>query len=168
MLPFTSGCEDVVSSGTDLYTTWRKTDPETILVSHMVDVQKSCCTFPRGITKEAGHSFSGISHRKNVPSRLSMQERLSIYNLNPGPRRGRLGATEKRIAGRRHIITLQEAYEYIDQLLLQRHFHVTHYGGCAVLFNKKPIIPTLRSSPFTFIVPDGIYPFRSWKEVKDG
>ena len=42
-LPFSkeeilSGCEDVVSSRTDLYTTWRKTDTETILVRHIVNI----------------------------------------------------------------------------------------------------------------------------------
>ena len=40
------------------------------------------------------------------------------------------------IAGKWHIITLQEAIEYFEQEFLTSHFCVTHFGGCAVLFNK--------------------------------
>ena len=43
---------------------------------------------------------------------------------------------EKQIAGKRHVITLQEAIEYVDHELLTNRLHETHYGGCAVLFNK--------------------------------
>ena len=45
-------------------------------------------------------------------------------------------AFEKQIAGKWHGITLQEAIEYVDHDILTNRFHVTHYGGCAVLFNK--------------------------------
>ena len=31
---------------------------------------------------------------------------------------------------------MQEAIEYVDHELPTNRFHVTHYGGCAVLFNK--------------------------------
>ena len=34
----------------------------------------------------------------------------SIYNWNPGPRRGKEDAFEKQIAGRWHVVTLQEAF----------------------------------------------------------
>ena len=43
---------------------------------------------------------------------------------------------EKQIAGKRHVITLQEAIEHVDHELLTNRFHETRYGGCAVLFNK--------------------------------
>ena len=72
----------------------------------------------------------------NVPNRSSVQKRLSIYNWNPGPHRGNEGAIEKQIAGKWHIITLQEAIEYVDHELLTNRFHVTHYGGSVVLFHK--------------------------------
>ena len=36
------------------------------------------------------------------------------------------GAIEKQIAGKWHIITLQEAIEYVDRELLTDRFHVTH------------------------------------------
>ena len=65
---------------------------------------------------------------------------LSVYNWNPGQRRGKEGAIEKQIAG-----TLQEAIEYVDHELLTNRFHVTHYGGCAVLFNKDTFFPDVKA-----------------------
>ena len=52
------------------------------------------------------------------------------------PRRGKEDAIEQQIAGRWHVITLQEASYYVDHELLTTRFHATHYAGCAVLFNK--------------------------------
>ena len=72
-----------------------------------------------------------------------MQRRLSIYNWNPGPRRGKEDAFEEQVAGRWLTITLQEASDYVDHELLTNRFHVTHYAGCAVLFNKDTFYPTV-------------------------
>ena len=44
-----SGFEDIVSSSTDQFTTWVKTDPDATLVRRMVDVQKSRCRISGGI-----------------------------------------------------------------------------------------------------------------------
>ena len=33
-------------------------------------------------------------------------------------------------------VTLQEASEYVDHDILTSRFHVTHYAGCAILYNK--------------------------------
>ena len=74
---------------------------------------------------------------KSISNRSPVQKRLSIYNWNPGTRRGKEDAFEKQIAGRWHVITLQEASEYVDHDTLTGRFHVTHHGGCAILFNKQ-------------------------------
>ena len=71
-----------------------------------------------------------------MPDRSPAQKRLSIYNWKPGTRRGKEDVFEKQIAGKWHAITLQEAMEYVDHDILTNRFHVTHYGGCAILFNK--------------------------------
>ena len=65
-----------------------------------------------------------------------VQKRFSIYNWNPWPRRGKEDAIEKEIAGKWHIITLQEASQYVEHEILRERFHVTHFAGCAILFNK--------------------------------
>ena len=69
---------------------------------------------------------------------------MSMYNWNPGPWRGKEGAIEKQIAGKWHTITVQEAIEYVDHELLTNRFHVTHNGGCAVLFNKDTFFPDVK------------------------
>ena len=80
---------------------------------------------------------------KSISNRSPVQKRLSIYNWNPGPRRGKEDAFEKQIAGRWHVITLQEASEYVDHDILTGRFHVTRYGGCAILFNKDTFYPSI-------------------------
>ena len=79
---------------------------------------------------------------KNI-HRSTVQKRLSIHNWNPGPRRGRDGAIEKQIAVKWHIITLQEAIEYVDHELLTN-FHVTQCGGCALFFNNDTFFPDVK------------------------
>ena len=91
----------------------------------MVDVQKAVAEF-----REA----SARRHDR------SSQE---YHNWNPGPRRGKERAFEKQISGKWHVITLQEAIEYVDHDILTNRFHVTHYGGCAVLFNKNNFYPNI-------------------------
>ena len=34
------------------------------------------------------------------------------------------------------FVTLQEASDYVDHDILQERFHVTHFEGCAILFNE--------------------------------
>ena len=104
-LPFSSeeilsDFEDIVSSGTDQFTAWVKTDPLTTLVRHMVDAQKATADFREA--SERRHDTSSQAYRfdKNVPNRSIVQKRFSIYNWNPGPRRGQEDAFEKQIAGR--------------------------------------------------------------------
>ena len=42
-----------------------------------------------------------------------------------------------------HIVTLQEASDYVDHDILRERFHVTHYAGCAILFNKDTFHPDI-------------------------
>ena len=97
-LPFSSeeilsGYEDIVSPGTDQFTTLVKADPDLTIVRHMVDVQKAVAAFREA--SERRHDTSSQVYRidNNVPNRSSVQKRLSIYNWNPGPRRGKEGAS---------------------------------------------------------------------------
>ena len=71
---------------------------------------------------------------------------LSVYNWNPGPRRGKAVAIESHIVVKWHIITLQEAIEYLDHDFHTNRFHVTHFGGCAILFNKDTFFSDIKIS----------------------
>ena len=119
-------------------------DFNTILERHAVDVRKALAEFREASARRHDTSAQEYHFDNNVPNHSSVQKRLSIYNWNPGPRRGREGAIEKQIAGKWHIITLQEAIEYVDHELFMNRFHMTHYGGCAVIFNKDTFFPDVK------------------------
>ena len=68
-----------------------------------------------------------------------LQRRLSVYNWNPGPRRGTEDSIDKQIAGKWHFIISEEASDYVDHTIQHERFHVTHFAGCAVLFNKDTL-----------------------------
>ena len=157
-LPFSSdeilsGYEDIVSSGTVQFTAWVNTGPHATLVRHMVDVQTATAGFREA--SEMRHDTPSQTNRfnKSISNRSPVQKRLSIFNWNPGPRRGKEDAFEKQIAGRWHVITLQEASEYVDHDILTGRFHVTHYGGCAILFNKDTFYSNIDAKSFTFMTP---------------
>ena len=139
-----SGNEEDVSFIRDGFTTWEKADFNTILERHAVDIRKALAEFREASARKHDTSSQEYHFDNNVPNRSTVQKRLSIYNWNPGPRRGREGAIEKQIAGKWHVITLQEAIEYVDHELLSNRFLVTHYGGCAVLFNKDTFFPDVK------------------------
>ena len=107
------GYEEVVSFSQDRYTTWAKADPDVTLERHMVDVRKAVAEFREASARRHDTSSQEYHFDNNVPNRSLVQEQLSIYNWNPGPRRGKEGAYEKQIASKWHVITLQEKIEHV-------------------------------------------------------
>ena len=114
----------------------------------MIDVQKAVAEFREASARRHDTSSQEYHFDNNVHNRSLVQKRLSIYNWNPGHERGKEGAFEKQIAGKWHVITLQEATVYVDHYILTNPFHVTHYGGCAILFNKDTIYPDIEVKSF--------------------
>ena len=100
--------------------------PHEVLIQYKVDIQRATADFPEASERRPATPSQTNRANKHFSTRSLVQERLSIYNWNPGPRRGKEDAYEKQIASRWHVITLQEASEYVD--------HDIH-GGCAILFN---------------------------------
>ena len=94
---------DIVSSGTDQFTAWVKTDPHDTLENHMVDVQKATADFREASERRHDASFQTNRFSKKISNRSPVQKRLSICNWNPGPRRGKEDAFEQQIAGRWHV-----------------------------------------------------------------
>ena len=85
-LPFSSeeilsGLEDIVSSGTDQFTTWVKTDPHATLVRHMVDVQKTTADFREASERRHDTPSQTNSFNKSVSNRSPVQKRLSFVQL---------------------------------------------------------------------------------------
>ena len=93
-----SGHEEDVSSLRDDCTASVKADPASILERYMINLNSANPAFREA--KDRKHSPTNEEYRfdTDVPNRLTEQKRLSIYNWNPGPRRGKEGAIEKHIA----------------------------------------------------------------------
>ena len=67
-----------------------------------------------------------------------------------------------------HIITLQEASEYVEHDILRERFHVTHFAG--VRFSSTKTLSTLTSASnlSTFTTLDEACKIKSLKENRDG
>ena len=145
-LPFScdailTGFENLVSSRSDQFTMWSKTSHQEILAEHVVDIHKVVADFRDAFERIQSSSSQSYGVNKYFSSQSPVQKRLSIYNWNPGPRRGKEDTFEKQIAGKWHLITLQEASEYVEHEILHDRFYVTHHAGCAILFNKDTFYP---------------------------
>ena len=117
--------------------------PQQILAEHVVDLHRVVADFRDAFERIQSLSSQSYGVNKFFCSQAPVQKRLSIYNWNPGPRRGKEDAIEKQIARKWHIITLQEASEYVEHDILQERFHMTHFAGCAILFNKDTFYPDI-------------------------
>ena len=67
---------------------------------------------------------------------VSSAEEASCLQLESWTSTRHRSCIEKQIAGHWHLITLQEACDYVDHAILHERFYVTHFAGCAVFFNK--------------------------------
>ena len=147
-LPFScdailSGYEDHHLPGFDQFTMWGKMTSDEMLTEHVVDIHRIEADFRDAFERIQASSSQTSGVNKFFSSQSLVQKRLSIYNWNPGPRRGREGAIEKQIAGKWHLITLQEASDRVEHEILHERFHVTHFAGCTVLFNKDTFYPDI-------------------------
>ena len=151
------------------FITSMKADFNTVLERHAVDVRKALAEFREASARRHDTSAQEYHFDNNVPNRSSVQRRLSIYNWNPGPRRGREGAGEKQIAGKWHTITMQEAIEHVDRELLANRFHVTlHRGGVQFCSTRTSSSLMSRSNPSTFTISGAYCQIRWLKETQAG
>ena len=117
--------------------------PHEIFAEHVVDIHKVVADSRDALERNQSSSSQTHGVNKDFSSQSPVQKRLSIYNWNPGPRCGKEDAFEKQIAEKWHIVTLQEASEYVEHEILQETFHVTHCAGCAILFDKDTFYPDI-------------------------
>ena len=113
---------------TDHFTACVKLSPHEVLPQHVVDVQKVVADFREA--SERRQASSSQTHGAN---------KHFFYSITCA--RGKEDAFEKQIAEKWHIITLQEASEHVEHEILHERFHVTHFAGCAILFNKDTFYP---------------------------
>ena len=109
----------------------------------MVDIHRIEADFRDAFDRIQSSSSQTLGINKLFSSQSPTQRRLSIYNWNRGPRRGTEDAIENQIAEKWHFVTLQEASDYVEHKILHVRFHVTHFAGCAILFNKDTFFPDI-------------------------
>ena len=100
-----------------------KSDAKTILKRHIVDVTRVCAEFREARAKEYSPSCQGYHINKDLPNRLVEQTRLSVYNWNTGPRRGKK-LSKSTLLENGTIIMIQEANEYYEHDFLTNRLHV--------------------------------------------
>ena len=121
--------EEIDSSETDQFSAWVNVSDHEILVQHVVDIHKATAEFREASERKPATS-SHMNRTNGPPVRLCSGDSASTTGtLDPD------GEKKKQIAGRWRVITLQEAAEYVDHDIRTGRFHVTHYAGCAILFN---------------------------------
>ena len=130
-----SGFEDIVSSGTDQFTTWVKTDPEANLVQHMVEVQKAVADFREA--SERRHDTSSQAYR--------FDKDFLLDHLCKSDSASTTGIQDLDVGRKMPLRSKSQAngIDYVDHDILTNRFHVTHYGGCAILFNKDTFSPNV-------------------------
>ena len=131
-----------VSSIRDGFSAWVKADPETILRHHGVDAKGFFPAFREAPARRHEPSSQEYRFLRRCAQQLDGTEKAQRLQLE---RRGK-GAIERHIAGKWYIITLQEASEHLEHDFLTNRFHVTHCGGCAILFNKDTFFSDIKVS----------------------
>ena len=76
--------------------------PEEILAEHVVDIRRIVADLRDAYKRSQTSSTRASGVNKFFTSQAPLQRRLSVYNWNPGPRRGKEDAIEKQIAGKWH------------------------------------------------------------------
>ena len=71
------------------------------------------------------------------------EETRYIFSVVPLRQQRAFSFAGRKIAGKWHVLTLQEASEYVDHDILTNRFHVTHHGGCPILYNKDAFYPNI-------------------------
>ena len=130
----------------------------TILERHAVDVRQAFAEYREASVRRHDTSTQEYHCDSNVPNRSSVQNggasTTGIQDLD----------VEERALSRN---TLQgNGIEYVDHELLTNRFHVTHNGGCAVLFNKTLSSLMSWSNPSTFTISGAYCLIMRWKETQ--
>ena len=172
-LPFScdailSGYEDLASSGSDQCTMWGKMSHQEILAEHVVDIHKVVADFRDVFERIQSSSSQSYGVNKYFSSQSPMQKRLSIYNWNPGPRRGTEDAIEKQIAVKWHIVTLQEASSMSNTKFLMNDFTGPTLRAARFSSTRTPSTLTSASNRSSFMTRGEVCKIISLKENRDG
>ena len=120
VLPFAN--DEILSSFEEFDSRVMMSEHE-IVVQHMVDIEKATAKFREASGRNHATDSHMNSSNKRFATRSIVQRTLGFYNWNPGTRRGKEDAFEQQIAGMWHIITLQEASDFVAVLINKDTFY---------------------------------------------
>ena len=145
-----SGYEEDVSFIRDGFATWVKADFNT-MERHEVHTGKALADFREPSVRR--HDISSQEYHSSTTAcptaPLYRKDSASTTGTQDLDVEGK-GAIEKLIAVKLHIITLQGAIKYVDHEFLTNRFHVNHYEGRAVRFNKDTSFPDVKVTSMYF------------------
>ena len=116
--------------------------PQEILAEHVVDIHKVVADFRDAFETIQSSSSQSYGVNKYFSSQSLVQKRLSIYNRNPGPRRGKMLLRNKS-QGNGTLFPCKKHLTVMITKNLHERIHVTHYVGCAILFNMDTFYPDI-------------------------
>ena len=137
-----SGYEDVVSSGTDQLTAWLKMSPHEVLVQYVVDSRKSYSTFSRSIRKETCYIFSHKQCQQTFCYQIGCAEEAQHLELEPWTPTVKRRCLRDKLQEGGISLPCRRRPKMLTTILTNT-FHVTHYGGCAVLFKRDTFYPNV-------------------------
>ena len=108
-----SGYDEDISSIRDGFL-WGISDPGFSLMRHVVTARSAKPVYCGAHDRRQFSPRPEYRFDTRAPNSFLEQARLSILSWNPGPRRGMEGAIEEHIAGKWHVIALQEATEFLE------------------------------------------------------
>ena len=174
-LPFSndeisSGYEDIVSSGTDHFTSWVKMSERTKSWHSMwVDIHKAAAEFRETFKRKPATSSHKNSSYEHFATRLGCAEETQHLQLEP------LTTTGKRRC-LRETNWVKVAYHYLARDIRLRRPRASHESLprdplrrlCSSLQQGHLSTPTSMSSPSTFMTPGETCQIKSWKENREG
>ena len=106
-LPFSddeilSGFEDHRLPRSDQFTMWGTMTPEDIWAEHVVDIRRITADFRNAFERSETLATRASGVNKFFTCQSPVQRRLSVYNWNSEPQRGKEDAIEKQIATSSH------------------------------------------------------------------
>ena len=134
----------------DGFTAWVESDAAETRIRHIANSSPSgtAQVFRKASEKKSMSQLLENQFDNSKPNRQQEQTRISILSWSSGPRRGRgtlvLLRNKLRVNGT--LLLCKKPSNGCSTNMLPTHFYVSHFAGCAILYNKDTISSDLLGS----------------------
>ena len=136
-----SGYEDLVSSRSDQFTMWGKMSHQEFWLNTWLTFTELLPTSVMILNAFSHPLLSPVVSTNTFSSQLLCRRGSAFTTGTMGP--DDLRKMLSRIKLQESGISLRKASEYVEHEILHERFHVTHFAGCAILFNKDTFYPDI-------------------------